>query len=162
MSDFNIKKAVKKSQIFNKKVRISLNIPAKFGIITIATEVAEDGGQVARAFVSADTNHKSFFGKTGKVVMISTYNPWSISNTGRYGFKRPDTFRPFMHFYLRFAFSLLTPALTGLRETVRCESRPPVEMLRYISLHVVDREPLLTSKSVILYHKRQSFEHFGS
>jgi hypothetical protein len=35
------------------------------------------------------------------------------------------------HFYLRFAFSLLTPALSGLRDTVRCESRPSVEMLRF-------------------------------
>jgi len=32
---------------FLKKVWISLNIPAKFGIITIATEMAVDGGLVA-------------------------------------------------------------------------------------------------------------------
>jgi len=40
---------------FLKIVYFSLNITARFGIITIATEVAEDGGQVARALVSADT-----------------------------------------------------------------------------------------------------------
>jgi len=37
----------------------------------------------------------------------------------------------FPHFYLRFAFSLLTPALSGLRDTVRCESRPTVEMRHF-------------------------------
>jgi len=51
------------AKIFIKKIQFSLNIPPRFGIITIASslplpnwgEVAEYGGQVARAFVSADT-----------------------------------------------------------------------------------------------------------
>jgi len=38
-----------------------LNIPGQFGIITIAIEMAEDGGQVARALVSADTRKKALF-----------------------------------------------------------------------------------------------------
>jgi hypothetical protein len=40
--------AISAVNIFIKNVRLLLNIPAMFGIITIATEVAEDGGQVAR------------------------------------------------------------------------------------------------------------------
>jgi hypothetical protein len=35
-------------KFFPKKVNFSLNIPARFGIIAIAIEMAEDGGQVAQ------------------------------------------------------------------------------------------------------------------
>ncbi len=42
-----------------------------------------------------------------------------------------DTLHASTHFYLRFAFSLLTPARTGLRVPVRCESRPTVEILPF-------------------------------
>ncbi|MDH4240413.1 MAG: hypothetical protein OEW48_12700 [Phycisphaerae bacterium] len=56
--------------LFIKKVRFTLNIPAEFGIITITIEMAEDGGQVARAFVSADTSHKPLFGKKGNVLNL--------------------------------------------------------------------------------------------
>jgi len=68
---------------FKKKVQFSLNIPTKFGIITIAIEMADDGGQVARALVSADTSHKPLFDKQGKVMNISICNMWSINNASR-------------------------------------------------------------------------------
>jgi len=38
-----------------KNIRLSLNIPGKFGIIIIAEEMAEDGGPVAQVLVSGDT-----------------------------------------------------------------------------------------------------------
>jgi hypothetical protein len=48
---------------FVKIVRFLLNIPAQFGIITIAIDMAEDRGQVARALVSADTSKNPFSGE---------------------------------------------------------------------------------------------------
>jgi len=48
--------------------------------------------------------------------------------------ERRATVFDYSHFYLRFAFYLLTPALTCLRLPVRCSSRPTVQMLHYAGL----------------------------
>jgi uncharacterized protein len=65
-----------------------LNIPTEFGIITIAIEMAVDGGPAAHVSYQQIHAHKPLFGKIDKVMNISICNMWSINNAGRPGLNR--------------------------------------------------------------------------